>query len=196
MRVLAAAVLVLAQTITIPPSTDTGRTLEQLVDASRLDEMRWPDFSDYRKHLRNFYAPRAYELAWTRDGRPTPQALEVIALLKAADAKGINAVDYDAPRWDDRIRRLAKTPDSLAHFDLALSASLMRYISDLHIGRINPRNLRFELDIESKKYYLPRLLAEAKDAPPPRAILAGVEPPYAEYRRLQDARGEIGRAHV
>src|ERR1044071_6896709 len=107
---LALVIAILAQTITIPPATPVAKALEPLVDASRLDEMRWPDFSDYRKHLRNFYAPRAYELAWTRDGRPTPQALEVIALLKAADAKGFNAVDYDAPRWDDRIRRLAKTP--------------------------------------------------------------------------------------
>jgi len=187
MRLLPLLFAILAQTIAVPPSNETGRIIEQLVDTSRLDEMRWPDFSDYRKHLRNFYSPRADELAWTRDGRPTPQALEVIALLKAADAKGINAVDYDAPRWDDRIRHLTKTPESLARFDLALSASLMRYISDLHIGRINPRNLRFELDIESKKYYLPRLLTEIKDSPSPRTILAGIEPPYAEYRRLQDA---------
>src|SRR5689334_5871365 len=97
-----------AQTITVAPTTDVGRALEQLIDASRLDELRWPDFSDYRKHLRNFYAPNGYALAWTRDGRPTPQALDVIALFKAADAKGINAVDYDAPRWDDRIHRLTK----------------------------------------------------------------------------------------
>src|SRR6185436_3234218 len=177
-----------AQTVTIPPATPAAKAIEPLVEASRLDEMRWPDFTDYRKHLRNFYAPRAYEPAWVANGRPTPQALAVIAILDAADAKGINAVDYDATRWPARIAALPRAnADGVARFDLALSASLMRYISDLHIGRINPRNLRFELDIETKKYYLPHLLDEIKSAADPRTILDTIEPPYDEYKRLQAA---------
>jgi murein L,D-transpeptidase YcbB/YkuD len=177
-----------AQTVTIPPASAAAKAIEPLVEASRLEEMRWPDFTDYRKHLRNFYAPRGYEPAWVANGRPTPQALAVIALLDAADVKGINAVDYDATRWPGRIRALSgANAEGVARFDLALSASLMRYISDLHIGRINPRNLRFELDIETKKYYLPRLLDDIKSAPDPHAVLDQIEPPYDEYRRLQAA---------
>lgn len=185
---LATAVSAFAQTITIPPATPVAKAIEPLVEVSRLDEMRWPDFTDYRKHIRNFYAPRGYAPAWVANGRPTPQALAVIALLDAADAKGVNAVDYDATRWPERIAALPRAnPDGVARFDLALSASVMRYISDLHIGRINPRNLRFELDIETKKYYLPHLLDEIKSAPDPRTILDQIEPPYDEYKRLQAA---------
>src|ERR1044071_4141775 len=183
---LAAAILF--QTITVPPATPVAKALEPLVEVSRLDEMRWPDFTDYRKHLRNFYAPRAYAPAWLANGRPTAQAMAVIAILDAADAKGINAIDYDSTRWPERIRSLnGASADAQARFDLALSASLMRYISDLHIGRINPRNLRFDLDIETKKYYLPRLLDEIHKAADPRTILDTVEPPYDEYKRLQAA---------
>jgi len=185
---LALAIAILAQTITIPPATPVAKALEPLVEVSRLDEMRWPDFTDYRKHVRNFYAPRAYAPAWLANGRPTPQAMAVIAILDGADAKGINAIDYDATRWPERIRGLAGgSAEAQARFDLALSASLMRYISDLHIGRINPRNLRFDLDIETKKYYLPHLLDEIHKAPDPRTILDTVEPPYDEYKRLQAA---------
>ncbi len=177
-----------AQTVTIPPASPVARAMEPLVEASRLDEMRWPDFTDYRKHLRNFYAPRAYEPAWLANGRPTAQALGVIAILDAADAKGINAVDYDATRWPARIAALPRaSAEQAARFDLALSASLMRYISDLHIGRINPRNIRIDLDIETKKYYLPRLLDEIRVAADPHTILDQVEPPYDEYKRLQVA---------
>lgn len=183
---LALAIAILAQTITIPPATPVAKALEPLVEVSRLDEMRWPDFTDYRKHLRNFYAPRAYAPAWLSSGRPTAQAMAVISILDAADAKGINAIDYDSTRWPERIRSLnGASADAQARFDLALSASLMRYISDLHIGRINPRNLRFDLDIETKKYYLPRLLDEIAKAGDPRTILDTVEPPYDEYKRLQ-----------
>ena len=183
---LALAFAILAQTITIPPATPVAKALEPLVEVARLDEMRWPDFTDYRKHLRNFYAPRAYAPAWLANGRPTAQAMAVIAILDAADAKGINAIDYDSTRWPERIRSLnGASADAQARFDLALSASLMHYISDLHIGRINPRNLRFDLDIETKKYYLPRLLDEIAKAAEPRTILDTVEPPYDEYKRLQ-----------
>jgi murein L,D-transpeptidase YcbB/YkuD len=191
---LAAALLVVcstasAQVAEVPPETESGKALQILVAASHLDEMRWPDFTDYRKHLKNFYAPSGYALAWVRDGKVTPQARAVIAIFEAADAKGINAVDYDAPRWHERIAALEAAPDAnnTAHFDLALTASLMRYISDLHIGRINPRNLRFDLDIESKKYYLPTLVGDIAVGSDPGTVLGRIEPQYDEYRRLQSA---------
>jgi murein L,D-transpeptidase YcbB/YkuD len=79
------------------------------------------------------------------------------------------------------------TEKDLARFDVALSATLMRYISDLHIGRINPRNIQFDLDVEHKKYYLPKLLAEIAAAADVREILETVEPPYADYLRLREA---------
>lgn len=176
----------LAQTIETLPTTPTGRLLSSLITDSRMEELRWPDFNDYRRHLRNFYAPLGYPLVWTSGGKPTPQARAVIALFEAADAKGINAVDYDGGRWTDRIAAL-NGDTALARFDLALTTTLMRYISDLHIGRINPVNVRFELDIESKKYYLPTLIGEISAAADPAAVLAKVEPQYDEYRRLQQA---------
>lgn len=184
--------LLLATSFAVPiAAQDAGpATIRSLVDAGRDDDLRWPDFSDYRKHLRNFYEPLNYEFAWSRNGKATPQSLAVIALFESADVKGINAVDYDGSRWGARLQALSTGhPDdvALARYDVAVTASLMRYISDLHIGRINPRNLRFELDIESKKYYLPKLLTQIKDAPAPAVMLSQIEPPYEEYRRLQRA---------
>ena len=171
-----------AQSIEVPPTNESGRVIKALIEKSWMDELRWPDFSDYRKHLRNFYSPNGYDLAWTRDGRPTSQALTVIELLQAADAKGIHATDYDGPRWTARLKKIDPP-----RFDLALTVALMRYISDLHIGRVNPRNVRFELDIEHKKYYLPDLVAQVRGSGAPALLLATIEPPHPEYKRLQTA---------
>jgi L,D-transpeptidase YcbB len=171
-----------AQTVEVPPATEAGRTIQSLIETSSMDELRWPDFSDYRKHLRNFYGASGYELAWTRDGKPTSQALTVIELLQAADAKGVHAVDYDGPRWAARLKSIDPP-----RFDLALTVALMRYISDLHIGRVNPHSVRFELDIEHKKYYLPDLVAQVKGSGAPALLLSTIEPPYDEYKRLQTA---------
>jgi murein L,D-transpeptidase YcbB/YkuD len=174
------------QTIESPPTSAVGRTIQTLVTESNMEELRWPDFTDYRKHLRNFYGPNGYRPAWVVSGSPTTQALMVIGLFEAADSKGINAVDYDAGRWVPRMAAL--TGDAaIARFDVAVTATLMRYISDLHIGRINPRNIRLDLDIETKKYYLPTLVDGISKAADPMTILNTIEPPYDDYRRLQAA---------
>jgi murein L,D-transpeptidase YcbB/YkuD len=196
MRPLAALLLLLlialpsaAQSVDIAPTTASGRVIRDIVESGRLDDLRWPDFGDYRNHLRNFYGPTGYRLAWSKDRKATAQARAVITLFESADWKGINSVDYDGPRWAERLATVAVAPNEaeLAKFDAAVTVSLMRYISDLHIGRINPRHVRFELDIATKKYYLPKIVSEVMTAADPTAMLATIEPPFAEYRKLQTA---------
>jgi murein L,D-transpeptidase YcbB/YkuD len=190
MRRIVVLLILLATTLsaqtTAPP---IASPIANLVEASRLDELRWPNFVDYKKHLTNFYQPLEWKTQWSRDGRITPQARAVIALFEAADVKGVHASDYDGGRWAARVRAIEQSRDeaALARFDVAVSATLMRYISDLHIGRINPRNVRFDLDIESKKYYLPTLVTSITTSPNPAATLAPIEPPYDDYHRLQNA---------
>lgn len=45
-------------------------------------------------------------------------------------------------------------------FDLALTVCAMRYISDLHIGKVNPKHFAFALDKESRKYDLAEFLKD------------------------------------
>ncbi len=190
MRSIACVLVLLAVSLSAQPTAENGPAIiRQLVESERYDDLRWPDYSDYKKHLEHFYEPLQYQFAWSHDGEITPQARTLIGLFERADEKGVNSVDYDATRWAERLHRLDRVPSEgdLARFDLAVSITLMRYISDLHIGRINPRNLHLNLDIESKKYYLPKLLTDIKDSPDPNVILAQIEPPYDDYRRLQQA---------
>jgi len=185
----ALAALLLAPAILAQPAPDP--TLRQAVADARLADLRWPDFSDYRGHVTKFYEQSSYAFAWTHDGRPTAQARAIISVLQGADAKGLGAEDYDASRWPGRLQHLdaghAPPPD-LARFDLALTVSVMRYISDLHIGKLNPKLFHFGFDIEEKKYDLPDLLRNRLvNAPDAGAVLAQVEPPFPAYRRTQKA---------
>jgi L,D-transpeptidase YcbB len=160
--------------------------LSAIVASGRLEDLRWPDFSDYRLHLTNFYRPSGYKLAWIRDGEPTTQALDLIKILQEADRKGLLAEDYDASRWADRLASLKdQHQDDQARFDVALTVCMMRYISDLHIGRINPENLGFEFDVSHKKLDLPHFVRERLvDGSDLRSELAAIEPPFAIYQRL------------
>jgi L,D-transpeptidase YcbB len=171
-----------------PDSANTR--LKTIIDSGRHEDLRWPDFSDYRAHLDNFYRPSGYKLAWIRDRQPTTQALELIKIFQDADQEGLRAEDYDAPRWADRLT-LLKGPDQdndEARFDAALTVCIMRYISDLHIGRINPQNMGFEFNVSNKKLNLPQFVRErlvgGSDL---RADLMAVEPPFKEYQRLRAA---------
>ena len=164
--------------------------LNAIIDSGRHEDLRWPDFSDYRVHLNNFYRPSGYKPVWIRDGEPTPQALELIKIFQDADQEGLRAEDYDAPRWADRLA-LLKTPhqeDDDARFDAALTICIMRYVSDLHIGRINPQSLGFEFNVSNKKLYLPDFvrerLVQGSDL---RSELVAVEPPFKQYQRLRAA---------
>jgi len=61
---------------------------------------------------------------------------------------------------------------------------MMRYLSDLHIGKVNPQHADFEILIGERKYSLPEFLkdqvAEGSDV---ASIVSRVEPPYPMYRR-------------
>jgi murein L,D-transpeptidase YcbB/YkuD len=165
------------------------------IDAGNLPDLRWPNFDDYRAHVKRFYQAAAYALAWTSNGQPTPQALLMINVFQQADGKGLHSEDYDGSRWAGRIERRRPSNPSLsdtdlARFDLALTVCAMRYISDLHIGKVNPRTFHFGLDIEGKKYDLPDFLRQqlvSADARNAQTVLAEVEPPFGGYRRTQQA---------
>jgi murein L,D-transpeptidase YcbB/YkuD len=163
--------------------------LSAIVASGRLEDLRWPNFSDYRSHLVSFYGP-AYKLAWLRDGQPTPQALELIHLLQDADREGLRAEDYDSSRWADRLASLQGPQQDAdeARFDVALSVCIMRYVSDLHIGRINPNHVGFEFDVSQKKLNLPQFVRQRLvDGSNLRSELTEVEPPFAGYQRLREA---------
>lgn len=172
-----------ASTAAMAAQSEASTVLREISTTGRLADLRWPDFSDYRDHFQKFYEPVYYSLAWVRDGQPTPQALTIIEALQQADLKGLNAEDYDGSRWTERLTRTQK-PDDAAHFDAALTVCLMRYISDLHIGRVNPRHFKFGLIVERKKYDLPRFvrdrLVSGQDV---RAVLEEVEPSLPGYKR-------------
>ena len=174
-------------------SFDAQVWLRAAIKDGDFSELRWPDFSDYSKHLDKFYRLSGYSLWWTKALAPTPQARQMIALFQQAEQKGLFADDYDGPRWQDRLAKLkplTQQPSELegAKFDLALTVCAMRYISDLHIGKVNPKRVAFFIDEETKKYDLPEFLKDnVVNAAAVSGSLAQVEPPFPGYRRTLQA---------
>jgi murein L,D-transpeptidase YcbB/YkuD len=172
----------------ISGQSEAKTTVQELVSAGKLADLRWPDFSDYKTAVASFYEQTGYEPAWIRDSKPSAQAVSLIAAFRSASTKGLDPEDYDAPRWDSRLSGLNGSATNIARADVALTVCAMRLISDLHIGRINPQHFKFGLDVAHKKYDLAHFLHDrvlpSSDVP---AVLDSVEPQFAGYRRTEAA---------
>ena len=63
----------------------------------------------------------------------------------------------------------------------------MRYLQDLHSGRVSPQHFNFEIDAQSKRLDLPTFLMQeaigTEDVP---KLLRSVEPDAEEYRKLEE----------
>lgn len=162
-----------AQTVAVAPATPVAKTVQSLVAGASAD-------------LRNFYAPAGYQPVWTRNGRPTAQAQAVMAILDDAAARGLDPADYahgKSPQGDAAI----------ATFDVELTAALMRYVSDVRIGRVRPEQVEFALDVDAHKVYLPALIAQVATSNDVQALLASAEPQHEDYRRLLAALAKYRR---
>ncbi len=172
-------------------TTDYAGNLQALVATKKLPSLRWPNFSDYQTAVTTFYDDRNYELAWTRDGKPTATALAFIEQFKNAAAKGLSREDYDASLWAGRVQKLSgKSADGISEFDVAMTVNVMRYISDLRIGRVNPSHFNFDINVQSKKYNLAEFVSDhVVDATDVPKLIAGVEPDSEQYRQTEAALG-------
>jgi murein L,D-transpeptidase YcbB/YkuD len=159
------------------------------VDTSKVPNLRWPNFSDYESYVATFYDDRNYEVAWTRDGAPTASANAFMQQFSNSAAKGLIPEDYDASRWAERVQALnSKSPDAISLFDVAMTVNVMRYISDLRIGRVNPSHFNFEVPVQEKKYDLAEFVSDnAVDATDVPKLITSVEPDSEEYRKTEQA---------
>jgi murein L,D-transpeptidase YcbB/YkuD len=165
-----ATVSLFAQTVDVAPATPVAQQVRALVEGASSD-------------LHNVYAPAGYELIWTRGGRPTAQALAAIAQLVNAETKGLDAADYGGSQWSSRIAAL-RGDAALARFDVSLTGAILHYASDLRLGRVHPREVRFDFDVNAKRFYAPSLIARIASAPDAAAVFASIEPQHADYHRL------------
>lgn len=168
--------------------------LRTFLDSAQLPGLRWPNFADYQNEVKEFYDAFSSSLPWIRQGKPTPQARAIIRSLKNAVGKGLRPEDYEGSRWDERLAEIEQSPTAsefdLVRFDFALTVSTMRYISDLHNGRVNPRLFHFDFDIDHRKLDLSEFLRQQLvDSQDINAALEKVEPPFPVYRRTEDALG-------
>jgi murein L,D-transpeptidase YcbB/YkuD len=183
-----------------PNTTDYAANLQQVVGSPTLAMLRWPSYAEDQPTVQKFYDDRDEELAWTRKGKPTAQTTRLIQMFGEAAKKGLNPEDYDASRWAGRLSKLAAIEASkddsdaaqqaVAQFDAAMTITAMRYLDDLHVGRVNPQVLNFDIDTPAKRAAFDTATLmndDLVDAENVDAVVEGIEPKSPLYKATEDA---------
>lgn len=140
--------------------------------------------------LRNAYIASGDAPLWIREGRPTPQGQAILHELVDADSYGLEPADY---RGTELELGLAAPSAGLsdearaARFDVALSAAALRFISDLHYGRVTPAAAGFQWHEQRSVLDLAAVLEKLAAAPDVIRAVADIEPPFYHYRILKQA---------
>lgn len=135
----------------------------------------------------------AANLLWIVDGRPSPQAIEVLETLRHADAYGLVPDSYAVEMPARQVQLVVAgraDPGLQARFDAALVRSVSQFASDLHHGRVSAKAAGFNLPAGSSGFdaaQATRQLATTDEMP---RTLASLEPRLQPYRSLKSALAE------
>lgn len=141
--------------------------------------------------LKRLYAGSPRPLLWLRRDDLQTYAAEVFRLLESAPDSGLPLAVYEVDNLKTKWRQLqAKQPVNnfeLTLLDTALSISTLRYLSDVHRGRIDRKNERFGFWRDTDYDLLLGFLIDAVRNGQITQLTERAEPDWASYRRLKQA---------
>jgi murein L,D-transpeptidase YcbB/YkuD len=162
--------------------------IRSIVEAGQQPLLHRPDFSDRQDSTRQLYQAANFHPLWLRGAKPTSQATEILRVLSEADQRGLSPDDYDAARLREAAAGFAATTPpaagATAAFDTALTVCVLRYISDAHLGRVQPRAVGFALGTEARPFDSVAFVSHLRAAEAPAQLLATLDPPFALFGRL------------
>jgi len=129
---------------------------------------------------------------WTHEGAPTAQAIALIGALCSAENYGLRSIEYlDCARFEQLLAARPPSgrsaPLADADFDTKLSTVAVRFLSNIHYGRVDPRQAGFDFGFERSPLHYERILSELSSASDITPVLASLEPPFQHYRLLKAA---------
>jgi murein L,D-transpeptidase YcbB/YkuD len=145
--------------------------------------------------LRAVYERSHYRPLWLdANGRPSADASEALTLLREAGSEGLDAATYRSAELEASAATLASAtaaePGDLARFDLQLTDSTLRYLRHLHLGRVDPRQLRFDFTPPPDAHAFPAVLYAAVAEHQIAETAAELRPALPEYEALRTALAE------
>ena len=177
------------------PSTDYSnqQSIQTVLTNDRLNILKNKNLTDVHELLQQLYPSSNTTLLWFDQNKPTTAALALLQELTHADKYGLHSNDYDGERLITLLTELEKSPESQAkdqqiQFDIALSASALRFIKHLHYGRIDPKQAAFNLpERHNDELDLVATLVQLSKSNQIVEDIQQVEPQFSHYQLLKTA---------
>jgi len=135
--------------------------------------------------LRRFYSDRNFKPLWIDETGIRPGARVAAAALAAADLDGLDPRDYAVSAIVSRLD--AQDPAARADLEVLLSRGIALYAADLMAGRVVPKEVDSELQIDPERPSAASILAPVESVPDLAAYLASFAPATPNYARLRQA---------
>jgi murein L,D-transpeptidase YcbB/YkuD len=128
-------------------------------------------------------------LLWSDGEKPTTAAINLLQELRQARDRGLDPEDYPGNRLAYLLVDLIDSPhagvEQWALFDASLSLAGIRFLSDLHYGRIDPAAVGHNLTVERIRLDMPTTLAHLATAVNVALAVDALEPQFTHYALLK-----------
>jgi murein L,D-transpeptidase YcbB/YkuD len=134
--------------------------------------------------LKQFYISSENKTVWGNLKKRT----YVLSQLKNADQLGLEPEDYKATqlkKFEDRISSLSDT--DLATYDILLTYNFEKYLNHLYKGKLDPKKLYTDWDLEEKTFDVNNVLIKAFNKNRLDSIVDNIQPKSETYKQLLKA---------
>ncbi|MEY3808658.1 MAG: hypothetical protein RI893_1634, partial [Pseudomonadota bacterium] len=177
---------------TVNQEPAVAQEITAIITAKQHPFLLLSNFQNRTEDLDALYKTSNQQLLWLGNADTEKNIAEVLTLLANATVHGLNPKNYDTEMlWQKFQPSLKLKPDAykeLALYDTALSISLLRFLHDLHYGRVNPQGINFNLKLREKKLIdLPVLIKNSLSQKTLAGLTLLVEPKLKQYQKLKPA---------
>ena len=178
-----------------PAQTQTPRpapaedALKQIIEEGNPTYLDWSAASSDRDQVGKMYEANGYRLFWSDGEKPTATAISLLQELRLAGERGLDPEDYPGNALAYFLNDLIDAPHAgigqWALFDAGLSLAGLRFLSDLHLGRVDPASMGHDLGVGRIKLDVPATLAHLSTAVNVAVAVDALEPQFSHYALLK-----------
>jgi murein L,D-transpeptidase YcbB/YkuD len=139
--------------------------------------------------LEQVYAPADPGPVWFTPEGPRAAVAAALRELRAAADRGLAPEDYGIAALERQVEAAngrGPDPDAVARADVALSATVLRFLADLRYGRVPPQRVAPHYRTRAKDAAFVAELREAAASDRLDALIAAAEPIFPHYARMKE----------
>ena len=178
--------------VATPQELGISKEINTIITARQHPYLTKANFSNRTEDLDALYKSANYQLLWLGNAHSAKNTADALDLLANAATQGLIQTDYDVTILRGKYKlALALAPTvykELALYDTALSVAVLRFLHDLHYGRVDPHGINFKLQLRAKKSIdLPALIHDSLSLSTISQLPLLVEPKLNQYQKLKSA---------